>query len=564
MSSNHKTSKLFESIGPKNNEDFIKLIEEIEDINSCSKKKERTALHQAGLYNNIPAIEKLVSISGINLNAKDYQGRTPLHCACLNNKYQAVTKLLETPGVDVNATDIYGETPLHLACSNNSDEAVDVLLKTPGVDTNASNDCTLSTPLHLACINKNHQIVAKLVNVPSVDVNARDECGDTPLHRACSCDNYAVFKVLIDLPAIDVNAVNDSGKTPLHLICGITTEYANRSQAVEKLLANPRIEVNIKDKDGVIPIIVAASNCDVDSLKLLINYKHTDLDAKNNDGKGLDELISESGGDAKSECLDIIQEARRIRECAKIDQKYEGHDYENLQVDQELDNMRARIRNQYIEKIEEINKKKKKVGLKLKRNAEIKEVEIERMIANQHIEKETMKVELDKVKIELEQRQTELQEELAEIFREHLEIQQKITNIEKKAYGQSQEMNQRHAEEKMALEEKHKCKNKDSQKALDNLMEISEQLTKEMNKLDIDSNDLESLKEAREILECPICMEMMVPPKRIWRCRDSHNICEDCKDKLDGNKCPTCRSEDVSSRALTAEKFARALFHQSM
>ena len=61
-------------------------------------------------------------------------------------------------------------------------------------------------------------------------------------------------------------------------------------------------------------------------------------------------------------------------------------------------------------------------------------------------------------------------------------------------------------------------------------------------------------------LECPICLEVMRPPLRIWMCSSTHVICEHCKNKLEDHTCPTCRSSQVSIRAHFAENMARSLF----
>ena len=95
-----------------------------------------------------------------------------------------------------------------------------------------------------------------------------------------------------------------------------------------------------------------------------------------------------------------------------------------------------------------------------------------------------------------------------------------------------------------------------------NLKKASAQLTDDMKKLDIDSNVVKQVDDAREMLECPICMEMMSPPTRIWMCEGNHCVCERCKGLLPGNLCPTCRSNKVSIRAILAENLARALFKQ--
>ena len=92
----------------------------------------------------------------------------------------------------------------------------------------------------------------------------------------------------------------------------------------------------------------------------------------------------------------------------------------------------------------------------------------------------------------------------------------------------------------------------EDEKHIEKLKKTVEDLTKEME------ND-EGVEEARRHLECPVCLEMMRPPKRIWMCHKSHLVCEECRFQLANNICPTCRTERVTGRAFFAENMARAL-----
>lgn len=54
-------------------------------------------------------------------------------------------------------------------------------------------------------------------------------------------------------------------------------------------------------------------------------------------------------------------------------------------------------------------------------------------------------------------------------------------------------------------------------------------------------------------LECPVCMEYMIPP--ITLCESGHNICNRCRSKM--KKCPTCRQSLLLVRNLTLENLAK-------
>jgi len=54
-------------------------------------------------------------------------------------------------------------------------------------------------------------------------------------------------------------------------------------------------------------------------------------------------------------------------------------------------------------------------------------------------------------------------------------------------------------------------------------------------------------------LECPVCMEYMLPP--ITMCEKGHNICNSCKSRLDN--CPSCRGKFTDIKNLSLENMCR-------
>jgi E3 ubiquitin-protein ligase SIAH1 len=54
-------------------------------------------------------------------------------------------------------------------------------------------------------------------------------------------------------------------------------------------------------------------------------------------------------------------------------------------------------------------------------------------------------------------------------------------------------------------------------------------------------------------LECPVCMEYMVPPIKF--CMNGHNICSKCREKV--QHCPTCRAEFADIRNVALENIIR-------
>ncbi|XP_069680139.1 E3 ubiquitin-protein ligase siah-1-like [Periplaneta americana] len=65
------------------------------------------------------------------------------------------------------------------------------------------------------------------------------------------------------------------------------------------------------------------------------------------------------------------------------------------------------------------------------------------------------------------------------------------------------------------------------------------------------SNDLSD--NLLQELECPICLEYMIPP--ITMCESGHNICNKCRPRM--KKCPNCRQSLLSARNLALENLAK-------
>lgn len=61
--------------------------------------------------------------------------------------------------------------------------------------------------------------------------------------------------------------------------------------------------------------------------------------------------------------------------------------------------------------------------------------------------------------------------------------------------------------------------------------------------------------------ECPVCMEMMAPPKKIFQCTNGHLLCDSCKNHPEIRSCPSCRVLIVTSqftRNIPMERLIRS------
>merc|ERR1719154_570553 len=60
--------------------------------------------------------------------------------------------------------------------------------------------------------------------------------------------------------------------------------------------------------------------------------------------------------------------------------------------------------------------------------------------------------------------------------------------------------------------------------------------------------------------ECPVCLDPMAPPVRIFTCPNGHLVCADCKEKMEVATCPLCY-EPVKGRATAMEQMLVSLYN---
>ena len=80
------------------------------------------------------------------------------------------------------------------------------------------------------------------------------------------------------------------------------------------------------------------------------------------------------------------------------------------------------------------------------------------------------------------------------------------------------------------------------------------------------SSEVSSATKLNKLLECPVCLDEMRPPVKIFQCSNGHALCEECKDKPEVRSCPICRlvfTRDNVTRNILAENMAEAAWGNS-
>ncbi|WCR53691.1 MAG: Phosphocholine transferase AnkX [Wolbachia endosymbiont of Ctenocephalides orientis wCori] len=221
---------------------------------------------------------------------KDHSNPTELLCSEIKkSNIEEVRLMIERDGADVNATDSQGKTPLQFA---RSVEMADLLVNSGAVVD--AKDRGGFTPLHWAARNELLEVAEFLIG-KGADVNAEvgNGTGDHLLHFAARKGLLAVIELLIKHNA-DINVQDKQEKTPLHLAM-----QNDKKDIVEILLNHDKINVIIKDKDGLTPLRWAK---DVGIVVSLIE-KGANVNAKDNDGNTLLHLAAKDGHTAVVELL---------------------------------------------------------------------------------------------------------------------------------------------------------------------------------------------------------------------------------------------------------------------
>ena len=131
-----------------------------------------TPLHIASVEGSVEVVIKLLTIPGIDINARDDYGVTAVYDAASWGYSDIITILFEA-GADIEIPEIEGATPVHVAASYGYLDTVRTLSEL-GADLDAPGGPDGDTPLIVAVYYGYRSVVQYLVE-QGVDVNKRDK-----------------------------------------------------------------------------------------------------------------------------------------------------------------------------------------------------------------------------------------------------------------------------------------------------------------------------------------------------------------------------------------------------
>jgi len=222
-------------------------------------------------------------------------------------------KFLLSKGADVNKQDSQGWTPLANAARQRKDKVAALLIE-HGADPNLASDGT--TPLIAAVMRD---------SVPTVDVLLKNGAkieevgpeGYRPLSIAIADSRYDAAKALIEHGA-DINAASgEDGLTPLMVAAAQTgpAEGARflpgsvRPIDIAKMLVKKGADVNAKAKNGMTPLMIAATHNSPPMIGLLMDAG-ADPDAKNALGQTASDVAKINGNEEAAQAITVLANSR--------------------------------------------------------------------------------------------------------------------------------------------------------------------------------------------------------------------------------------------------------------
>lgn len=202
-----------------------------------------------------------------DIDAQDSNGWTPLMHA-ISNKLVGVIRALTSSQCDIFKRTLDGDTAFNIAIySDMENTALDLIEegREQVVDVNAFKDNL--TPLMHALQKEMFQLAGELIQHAEFDVNVRREGGETTLMFACelaaksdkstSEEIGALCLQLINLRKIDMNLTDKLGRDPLMMAC-----LTKRADVAKLILKKPHINIDVNkiSYDGRTSAIMACES----------------------------------------------------------------------------------------------------------------------------------------------------------------------------------------------------------------------------------------------------------------------------------------------------------------
>lgn len=238
--------------------------------------------------NDLDILNILLATKRFNLEhvTKDH---TPLQLSLkIANASFKLTKALLDAGAKVDSIDTNGRTVLLLACIYGSNVIIKYVMDRAPKPHLHLQDMDGVTPLMAISYRldrpRTRELVLSFIK-NGASIYQRDALGYRAIHYGSAFCNYVFVKALIELARDNVNDIPDVPQPLILAIGKVWPDNAMRLRnvpsrhidshhrvAIVELLIQSNAELNVRDHNGLSPLLLASSNSDVKLIMLL--YKH--------------------------------------------------------------------------------------------------------------------------------------------------------------------------------------------------------------------------------------------------------------------------------------------------
>ena len=189
------------------------------DIKINQTMNDATALLFASRFGRAGIVSRLVQVPGLDINYKTKDGATAAFWASVRGHSECVRILAETGKVDWNMRNKSGATPLCLALLKGHSETADIIMQQSNIDYNVKSSLKGADTLgHAAVSGGDVKCVETLVAQERfAGWNVPDRDGDTPLMLAIKENRRNVCKLLLKCPRVDLNMRDKNGDNLLNI-----------------------------------------------------------------------------------------------------------------------------------------------------------------------------------------------------------------------------------------------------------------------------------------------------------------------------------------------------------
>uniref|UniRef100_A0A6P7GM07 Uncharacterized protein LOC114338408 n=1 Tax=Diabrotica virgifera virgifera TaxID=50390 RepID=A0A6P7GM07_DIAVI len=229
---------------------------------------------------------KYLKEKGANLCISNNQKQTLVHKAVKSGGLKVLQYLVEDCKLDVNVSDVDGNLPAHRAAELGYVETLKYL-KDKGANLSISNNQN-QTLVHKAVESGGLKVLRYLVEDCKLDVNVSDVDGNLPAHKAAELGYVETLKYLKGKGA-NLSISNNQKQTLVY-----KATQSGDLEVLKYLVEDCKMDVNVSDVNGNLPVHMAVEFSDVEILKYL-KEKGANLSVSNNQKHTLVHKAAQSG-----------------------------------------------------------------------------------------------------------------------------------------------------------------------------------------------------------------------------------------------------------------------------